>query len=99
MFVRVTESATPVVEDADNLRQLHVEFAGVDDVTGGAALADAGLGVVEGDHAWLRIEALRASGNGDAEWAGRFADMVRYAVRQGWVDEGETRVRAHIERR
>jgi hypothetical protein len=96
MFVRVTEGAA-TVEDAGNLRQLHVELAGVEDAAAGAALGAAGLGVLDGDHAWLDIAALRAAGGGDAEWAGRFEGMVRYAESHGWV--AADRVRAHVERR
>ncbi|GAB3443425.1 hypothetical protein [Actinophytocola sediminis] len=86
----------PRVEDVQNLRRLHVEFAGVDDVTGAAAIAEAGLGTLEGDHVWLSIAALRAAGEHTETWRTGFAGMIDYARSQGWV-RGE-QVRAHVVR-
>ncbi|MCT2581603.1 hypothetical protein [Actinophytocola gossypii] len=93
MYVRVN-AGTASVEDVRNLRQLHVELAGIDDRAAAEALAGAGLGELDGDHAWLRIAALRAAGE-DA-WRAEFDAMIEYARTKGWVD-GE-RVRAHVVR-
>lgn len=92
MFIRVAPGG-PTVEDVQNLRQLHVELAGVDDAT---AVEDAGLGTPEGDHVWLEIPALRAAGEDTDAWRTSFDGMIAYARGKGWV-EG-TRVRAHIVR-
>ena len=92
MVIRVGPGG-PTVEDAGNLRQLHVELSGVDDAT---AVQDAGLGTLDGDHVWLEIPALRASGEDTDTWRASFDDMIAYARTKGWVDG--TRVRAHIVR-
>lgn len=95
MYVHVGAGA-PTVEDVQNLRQLHVELDGVDEETGAAALAESGLGTLEGDHVWLSIAGLRAAGEHTDAWRGGFDGMIGYARSQGWVNGG--RVRAHIVR-
>lgn len=95
MYVRVGTDG-PTVEDVRNLRQLHVELDGVDDATGAAAIAEAGLGTLEGEHVWLRITELRAAGENTNTWRADFDSMITYATTRGWVD-GD-RVRTHIVR-
>jgi hypothetical protein len=82
------------VEDPGNLKQLHAEFRGVSDDAAAAAIAAAGLGTVDGDHAWLDAGALRAAGDGSADWASGFDAMLS----KGWASADGTRVRAHIVR-
>ena len=101
MFVLVAEDdgeARASVEDPGNLRQLHAEFRRVNDDAAAAALAAAGLGSVDGDHAWLDAAALRAAGDGSADWASRFDAMLAYAAGKGWASEDGARVRAHVVR-
>jgi hypothetical protein len=102
MFVLVSPGsqsrARAAVHDPQDLKQLRVEFRDVGDEAAGAALADAGLGAADGDHAWLEVSALRASGDGTADWGTRFDGMLRYAQSQGWTNDQLTRVRAHIVR-
>jgi hypothetical protein len=86
------------VADPANLRQLHAEFRGVDDPAAADALRAAGLGTVREGHAWLSTAALRAAGDGSAEWTQRFDRMIAYAVGQGWVSADGSEVQAHIER-
>lgn len=86
------------VADAGNLRQLHAEFRGVPDEQAGAALSAAGLGRVDGGHAWLDAAALRAAGDGSAQWAARFDAMLGYAAGQGWASADGSAVRAHVVR-
>ncbi len=93
MFIRVAPTG-PTVEDSGNLRQLHVELAGVDEQSAATAIADAGLGAMDGDHVWLDIPALRASGEGTDSWFEAFDGMIAYARGKGWVNG--TRVRAHV---
>lgn len=71
------------VAEAENLKQLHAEFRGVDDAAGGAALTAAGLGTVDGDHAWLDAAALRAAGDGSAGWNARVRRDARLRREQG----------------
>ena len=87
-----------VVQDPQNLRQLHAEFRGVGDADADQALRDARLGAVEGDHVWLDASALRAAGDGTADWNAQFDAMLRYAASKGWTDQESARVRAHIVR-
>ena len=101
MFVLVSGDDGEVrasVEDPANLRQLHAEFRRVNDNAAAAALAAAGLGTVDGDHAWLDAGALRAAGDGSAAWATGFDGMLTYAASKGWSSEDGARVRAHIVR-
>ena len=101
MFVLVSGDdggTRALVEDPGNLRQLHAEFRGVTDDAAAAALAAAGLGVLDGDHAWLDTGALRAAGDGSAAWAAGFDAMLAYAAGQGWASEDGARVRAHVVR-
>jgi hypothetical protein len=99
LFVLVSGSdgeARASVEDPGNLKQLHTEFRGVSDDQATAALTGAGLGTVDGEHAWLDARALRAAGDGSAAWASGFDAMLAYAASKGWTSEDGARVRAHI---
>jgi hypothetical protein len=101
VFVLVSGSdgeALASVEDQGNLRQLHTEFRGVGDEAAAAAISDAGLGTVDGDHAWLDAGALRAAGDGSQNWVTGFDGMLAYAAGKGWTSEDGARVRAHIVR-
>jgi hypothetical protein len=101
MFVLVSADGDHVraaVQDQQNLRQLHAEFRRVGDADADQALRGAGLGTVAGDHVWLEPSALRAAGDGSADWNAQFDAMLRYAASNGWTDEESARVRAHIVR-
>jgi hypothetical protein len=101
MFVLVSRTAAgprAEVRDAGNLRQLHVEFRQVDDQVGASVLAEAGLGDVADDHAWLDIARLRQAGEDTQDWRDQFEAMLGYARRNDWVDARGERVRAHIVR-
>ena len=101
MFVLVSGTngeALASVEDPGNLRQLHAEFRGVGDEAAAGAMAAAGLGTVDGEHAWLDAAALRAAGDGSQAWVTGFDAMLAYAAGKGWTSEDGARVRAHIVR-
>jgi hypothetical protein len=101
VFVLVSGNVGEVrasVEDPGNFKQLHAEFRGVRDDAAAAALTAAGLGSVDGDHAWLDVGALRAAGDGSADWASGFEGMLAYAAGKGWASEDGTLVQAHIVR-
>jgi hypothetical protein len=92
MIIRSTDGE-PEVLDADDLQRLHVEL------TPGHGLGR--LGEIDGDHAWLAIDALRRAGAVSAsspDWADRFDAMIDYAAGKGWLDPSGASVRAHIER-
>jgi len=64
MFVLVTGEGGAVratVEDAQNLKRLHMELRGVDDEAAAEALRTAGLGRIDGEQAWLNAEALKVA--------------------------------------
>jgi hypothetical protein len=84
------------VEDAGNLRQLHAEFRGVDDLAAAAALSAAGLGELSGDHVWLSVAGLRAAADGTPDGAAGFDGMIAYAASKGWISADGSRVQAHV---
>jgi hypothetical protein len=99
MFVLVSGDGGGVratIEDAGNLKQLHVELRGVRDDAAAEALRVAGLGILEGDHAWLDADALKAAGDGSSGWTVDFYAMLAYAKTRGWTSDDESRVRAHV---
>ena len=101
MYVLVSDGGSGVlatVADPGNLKQLHAEFRGVGDDAAATALSAAGLGTVDGDHAWLDAGALRAAGDGSAGWTAGFDGMLAYAASKGWTSTDGSAVRAHIVR-
>lgn len=87
------------VHDLDDLKSFSVRAS---DQTDRALLAQAlaPLGQFDGEeHAWIDIDALReASGRSDdLGWTAQFDAMVAYASSKGWVNEGGTALRAHLE--
>jgi hypothetical protein len=68
----------------------------VSDSAAAEALRVAGLGTLEGDHAWLDAEALKAAGDGSSGWTVYFYAMLAYAKTRGWTNDGESRIRAHV---
>ena len=103
MFVQVDlRSHPPVVrlEDADDTKQFHVMvIGGTDRALVFGALVDAAAGRLEGDDAFITIDAVRrmAAGHVGAAWDGEFVAMLEYARTKGWIDEGGNAIRAHVE--
>jgi hypothetical protein len=98
MYVKVHSAREASVQDVENLHELAVRAHGVDVDGISAALQANGLGVVDGDHAWLDVERLRRSGPVELSgWSEGFAGMISYAGKQGWLNEDGTKVRAHLE--
>jgi hypothetical protein len=92
----------PVVtlEEPDDTQQFKVV------VIGGAewglvfgALVDAAAGRLEGEDAFVTIDAVRrmAAGRVGADWDVRFVAMLGYARTKGWIDEGGNAIQAHVE--
>jgi hypothetical protein len=95
VFIEVDGDGPARLADADNFRAFSVVVTGDADV----AEALAGLGTVEGEHAWLDPAAVTAlAGEVGQRWRADFDAMIAYAASKGWTDDGG-RVRAHIERR
>lgn len=101
MFVRVDVGAGRAeLCDAEDLKGLRVDIVGGQGGEGDAdeaARALGELGHLDGEHAWLRIGALRAAGPSDPAWQQQFDAMIDYARTKGWTD-GAGSVRAHVER-
>ena len=104
MFVLISKAgpsrARAAVQEPQNLSQLHVELRGVSESAAREALAAAGLGQVEGEHARLSVKALRSAAKGGtgSDWSRRFDAMLDAAQRQGHADDKLTRVRANVVR-
>jgi hypothetical protein len=87
------------VDEAENLKALSVELHGCSREQAAALLNDRDLGRIEGDHAWLHIDALRAIARPprSCTWDERFQRSMAYAQSNGWTDPAGDFVRAHIE--
>lgn len=95
MYVRCQDGEVQLVE-VDDLKRLHVEVDG--------AVTDGFLGTfgsLEGEHAWLSIQALRdgAHAQGVAvSWDEGFDAMLEFAAEHGWSSGDGRSVRAHVVR-
>ncbi len=78
------------LHDVDNFRDLHVRLA--------ACSSIGGFGELDGDHAWLDPEALRAAGPDTPAWRDGFEAMLGFAAKHGWTSDDGRRVRAHVVR-
>jgi hypothetical protein len=98
MYLVIAAGPTRVqLEDAENLRDLHVRSVASDEEIR-EVLHRNDLGVLVDDHVYLFPSALAGLvGSNDPDWRSRFDAMIKYAVASGWSD-AEGRVRAHIVR-
>jgi hypothetical protein len=83
------------LDDPDDLERFSVEVRGDGDLS--AALAP--FGRIEGEHAWIAVDMVRASARdrvGEG-WHERFEAMLAHAATKGWLDESGEHLRAHIE--
>ena len=115
MFVQVDLRSTPPVvslEEPADTKRFHVVIVGGSVGGSGAgsgassdlglvygALVDAAAGRLEGDDAWISVDAVRrmASGRVGPEWDGDFSAMLDYAATKGWLDETGHTIKAHVE--
>lgn len=103
MFVQVDLAASPPVvtlEEPDDVDRFHVAVVGGSDIgTVYGALVDAAAGRLEGDDAWIAVDAVRrmARGRVGPDWDNGFAGMLEYARSKGWLDEAGHTIRAHVE--
>jgi hypothetical protein len=103
MFVQVDLGTMPPVvtlEEPGDTKRFHVTVKGGDDyaiVFG--ALVDAAAGRLEGDDAWITVDAVRRMARGRVEpsWDDELAAMLDFARSKGWLDEHGNAIRAHVE--
>jgi hypothetical protein len=90
------------LESAEDCGRFHVSArgggGGRDVARLGAVLGDAGLGRVEGEDAFVTVDAVRrlAGGRVGDGWEADFAAMLDYARVKGWLDAAGTAVQAHV---
>jgi len=97
--LRPTPPLVSLEEPADT-RRFHVAVVGGhDQALVFAALVDAAAGRLDGDDAWITLDAIRrlAAGRVDPGWDADLAAMVDYARGQGWVDDMTHAIRGHLE--
>ena len=95
MFVLVSQNG-PSLEEAEDLARFHLTIeSGVTD----PATALGRWGTIDGDHAWVQVDALRraAAGRVGARWDADFAGMLSYAKEKGWLSADGSAIRAHIQ--
>jgi hypothetical protein len=103
MFVQVdlrTQPPLVSLEEPDDTARFHVSVLGPPDVRRVfGALVDAAAGRLEGDEAFIAIDAVRrlAAGRVEPDWAARFDEMLEYARTKGWIDDAGVAIRAHLE--
>lgn len=104
MFVQVDATITPprvTLEEPDDTTSFQLTVVGAPGDHGlvYAALVDAAAGRLEGEHAWIAVDALRrmAAGRTGPGWDADFDAMLAYASNKGWLDETGATVRAHVE--
>jgi hypothetical protein len=104
MFVQVDTTTMPpavTLEEPDDTSAFQLTvIGGVADVgLVYGALVDAAAGRLEGEHAWIAIDAVRrmAAGRTGSTWDADFDAMLAYASTKGWVDDTGAAVRAHVE--
>jgi hypothetical protein len=107
MFVKIDLAPYPPtvsLEDPADTKQFHVSIVNgtspeADFGLVFGALVDAAAGRLEGEHAWITIDAVRrmAKDRVDEGWNDDFDAMLAYAKQQGWLDENGNAIRAHLE--
>ena len=106
MFVRIDLAPHPPrvsLDEPDDTSRFHVAVQGgsrgADEALVFGALVDAAAGRLEGDDAWITVDAVRrmAAGRVGPSWDDELARMLDYARGQGWLDEQAHAIRAHVE--
>ena len=100
MIVVVRQAAaTLAVIEPEALKSLSLATDGGPQVTDDI-LRSTGHGHLDGEHAWLDIDHLRASAGRDQpeHWVAGFNAMIDFARTRGWVSDDGSHVRAHVVR-
>jgi flavin reductase (DIM6/NTAB) family NADH-FMN oxidoreductase RutF len=98
MRIVLSPGALPRLEGAGDFKTFAVALDNRSNVALKAAVAPVADLDHDKAHVWVRPDAIRAISPlaGQPEWEARFAEMLGFAGRHGWVDE-KGRVRAHLE--
>jgi hypothetical protein len=103
VIVSVDLATTPPdvrLDEPDDCRRFHVAARGAAEPERlRTALADSGSGRLDGDDAWVQIDAVRrlAGGRVGASWESDFGAMLEFARDKGWLDASGKAIRAHVE--
>jgi hypothetical protein len=84
------------LDDPENFGAFSIAATGTREAFGKAV---AGIGRYDGDHVFVRPDALRALAGAlaqDDTWSSKLDGMMNYAEQHGWVD-GDGAIRAHID--
>jgi hypothetical protein len=103
VYVKVDLAPTPPVvtlEEPEDTKKFHVAVTGGTDwamVFG--AMVDAAAGRLEGDDAYVSVDAVRrlAADQVSDDWDADLDKMIEYAKAKGWYDEASHTIRAHVE--
>jgi len=107
VIVSVDLTTTPPaigLDQPDDCKRFHVVArvaanGGADPDRLTRVLADHAVGRLDGDDAWVQVEAVRglAAGRVGAGWENDFAAMLAFARDKGWLDASGKAIRAHVE--
>ena len=87
-----------VLRDGEDMSRFHVvSCAGVNDRALDALLRGDQAGLLEDEHAMIRVDWLRAQlASQRIQQIAAFESMLRYAASRGWLSEDGGLVRAHV---
>jgi len=93
------DAATLTLVDAADFRGFHVAVTGGDVGDERLVAVLAPHGRLDGDHAWIDVDAVTALAGdaADDDWRAGFDGMVAYARDKGFLDVSGTAIRAHLE--
>ena len=103
MYVQVDLGSVPpavtLEEPADTTRFHVAVIGGTDAAMVFGALVDAAAGRLEGEDAFITVDAVRRMANGrvEPEWDGELTKMIEFARSKGWFDDAGHAIRAHVE--
>jgi hypothetical protein len=88
------------LDDPDDVTRFHVAIVGSRDQRAAhEALARNGVGRLQGEQAFISVDAVRrlAEGRVGQQWETDFVAMLDYAAGKGWLDADRTTIEAHVE--
>ena len=103
MYVQVDLAPMPPtvsLEEPEDCKRFHVAVVnGHDPTLVFGALVDAAAGRLEGDHAWITVDAVRrmAKDRVGPGWDTDFEAMLSFAASKGWLDPAGGSIQAHVE--